>query len=329
MSRPRTKNTHLPRYVTVIHGSYWYRPPTGDSVNIGPEGAEHLVWKFMAEHTAPEVPKTGACLKEHFERYKREIVPTLAPRTQKDYARHLAILERTFGHMRPDDLIPKDIGKFLDKPKGRVQANRQIAVLSSVYSYMVGSWWVAEKNPCRDVKRNKTKKRTRYVSDEEYAAFYNFAKPRVQIMMDLALITGQRQGDLIALQVKNVTDDGVLFQQGKTGKRLLVGMSDALAAVIRRAKQMEPKVDIGGYLVRTRKGTPYTSEGFRACWQRTMQRAMRKGILAERFTFHDLRAKSVSDSKTLEEAFERAGHTSMQMTRGTYDRGVRKVTPLK
>jgi integrase len=92
---------------------------------------------------------------------------------------------------------------------------------------------------------------------------------------------------------------------------------------------MEPKVDIGGYVVRTRKGTPYTSEGFRACWQRTMQRAMRKGILAERFTFHDLRAKSVSDSKTLEEAFERAGHTSMQMTRGTYDRGVRKVTPLK
>ena len=28
-------------------------------------------------------------------------------------------------------------------------------------------------------------------------------------------------------------------------------------------------------------------------------------------------------------AFERAGHTSMAMTRGTYDRGIRRVTPLK
>ena len=46
-------------------------------------------------------------------------------------------------------------------------------------------------------------------------------------------------------------------------------------------------------------------------------------------TFHDLRAKSVSDSGSIQEAFERAGHTSMAMTRGTYDRGIRKVTPLK
>lgn len=330
MPRRKTINRHLPPYVTVIHGSYWYRPPGGELVRIGPEGAEHLVWKFMAERTAPQAPpKPNATLKEHFERYKREVLPTLAPRTQEGYARHIVVLTEVFGHMQPDELRPRDIGAFLDRPKGKIQANRQVAVLSAMYAKMVGRWYVAEKNPCRDVERNPSKRRTRYVTDAEYTALHQFAKPRIRLAMDLALLTGQRQGDLITLPFKNVSAEGILFRQGKTGKRLLVGMSPALQEVIDRARAMTPVVQIGGYVIRTRLGTPYTSEGFRACWQRTMRRAMRKGVLEERFTFHDLRAKAVSDSVTIQEAFERAGHTSMAMTRSTYDRGVRKVTPLK
>lgn len=330
MSRPRTKNKHLPQYVTVIHGSYWYRPPDGDSVRIGPEGAEHLVWKFMADHMTPQAPPAANSTLHHFfERYKREVLPTLAPRTQKDYSRHLVLLDRSFGHMRPDDLRPKDIGQFLDRPKGKIQGNRQVAVLSAVYAKMVGRWYVADRNPCIGVERNPSKRRSRYVTDQDYAAMYTICSPRLKLAMDLALLTGQRQGDLLQLAWKAVTDEGILFHQGKTGKRLLVGMSASLAAVLSRARHMVPVVEIGGYVIRTRRGMPYTSEGFRACWQRSMKKALRLGGLKERFTFHDIRAKSVSDSTTLEEAFARAGHTSMAMTRGTYDRGVRKVTPLK
>lgn len=265
-------------------------------------------------------------LNDCFGRYRRDVLPTLAPRTQDGYARHLDVLEQRFGHLEPDALKPRDIGAFLDRPKGKIQANRQVAVLSAVYAKIVGRWYCGERNPCRDVERNPTRRRTRYVTDEEYAALYQFAKPRIRLAMDLALLTGQRQGDLITLPFKNVTADGIFFRQGKTGKRLLVGMTPTLAEVIERGRKMEP---FGETVIRTRRGAPYTSEGFRACWQRTVQRAMRKRILEERFTFHDLRAKSVSDSTSLEAAFERAGHTSMSMTRGTYDRGVRKVTALR
>jgi integrase len=265
-------------------------------------------------------------LTQCFERYRLEVLPTLAPRTQKDYLRHLKVLEARFGSMHPDELQPKDVGQFLDRPKGRIQANRQVAVLSAVYAKMVGRWWCAQKNPCLSVERNPQKRRTRYVTDAEYSAFYQAAPSRLKLAMDLALLTGQRQGDLLSLPFANVSAEGVLFRQGKTGKRLLVGLSPSLSAVVERARRMQP---IGGSVIRTRRGTPYTSEGFRACWQRAMKRAMRRGILQDRFTFHDLRAKCVSDSSTLEAAFERAGHTNMSMTRGTYDRGVRKVTPLK
>src|SRR5581483_10882630 len=112
----------------------------------------------------------------------------------------------------------------------------------------VGRWYVADRNPCRDVERNDSHKRDRYVTDAEYAAVYALASPRVKLAMDLALITGQRQGDLISLPFKNVSDEGILFRQGKTGKRLLVGMSPALAEVIERARRMTPVVEIGGYV---------------------------------------------------------------------------------
>jgi integrase len=317
-------------YVVPIHGSYWYRPPEGQDVRIGPVGEEHLVWKFMADKTSPQTPpKPTASLREHFERYKREVIPTLAPRTQAGYARYLVVLMKVFGHMAPDEVRPRDIGAFLDRPKGKIQANRQVAVLSAVYAKMVGRWYCADRNPCIGVERNPSRKRTRYVTDAEFDAFKAMCSPRLKLAMDLALLTGQRQGDLLTLPWKNVTDEGILFRQGKTGKRLLVGTSPALQEALTKARLMVPVVDIGGYVIRTRRGMPYSSDGFRACWQRTMRKAMKRGVLQERFTFHDIRAKTVSDSLNIQEAFERAGHTSMAMTRGTYDRGVRKVTPLK
>jgi integrase len=48
-----------------------------------------------------------------------------------------------------------------------------------------------------------------------------------------------------------------------------------------------------------------------------------------RFTFHDIRGKSATDSASLNDAYERLGHTSIAMTRRVYDRGTRKVTPLR
>ena len=326
MSRPRTTNKHLPKYVTVIHGAYWYRAPKQKSVRIGDVGDEAAVWKFMltlAEPTGPVLTLADA-----FDKYEQEIVPTLGARTQKDYRRHLVVLRKFCGHVLIDDLEPKHIGKFLDVTTGRIQRNRQVAVLSAVYAKCVGRWYCAKLNPCRDVERNPQKKRDRYVSHEEYAAVYAVMPPRMQVAMELALLTGQRQGDLLSLEWSKVTDEGVLFQQGKTGKRLRVGLSPRLVAALERAKTFLPQIP-RRYVLRNAKGQAYTSEGFRAIWQRHMRKALKSGALLERFTFHDLRAKSVSDSGSLQDAMDRAGHTSMAMTRGVYDRGIRNVKPLE
>jgi integrase len=324
MARPRTSNKHLPKYVTIIHGSYWYRPPNGKAVRICPEDRIADMYTFMAKLETSTGPIYT--MNDAFDRYEREVIPTLEPRTQGDYRRHLVKLRAVFGHMQPNDIQPKHVGQFLDVDKGKIQRNRMVAVLSAVFTKCVGRWYVADRNPCTSVERNPSKPRDRNVTDAEFAAVYKLANPKVQVAMDLALLTGQRQGDLLRLKWKQVTDEGITFRQSKTGKRLMVTMSPALKAVLDRAKAFLPHLP-REYVLRRRDGSKYTENGFRAMWQRTMRQYEAKG--GERFTFHDLRGKSGSDSASLQDAYERLGHTSISMTRRVYDRGIRAVKPLK
>ena len=333
MGRPRTKNTHLPKYVKPIHGSLWYCAPKQKAVRICPIGDDQALWKFMLNVTPPSGPVMY--MSDLFDRYEREIIPTLAPRTQDDYKHHLKILREVFSAMVPDDVKPKDVGAMIAATQKKPTALKRAAVLSAVFGYAVGVWYVVDRNPCRDVKRHKSPPRSRYVTDAEYTAFYAMVPPRMKIAMDLALLTGQRQGDLLSLTWESVDTIGqprekwaVRFKQAKTGKRMRVLVSPALEEVLQRARKLVPQLP-RKYVLRTRKGDRYTSDGFRSIWQRFMVKAVEKKILKERFTFHDLRAKMVSDSATLEDAFALAGHTSMAMTRGVYDRGERAVKPLR
>jgi integrase len=331
MARPRTTNKHLPKYVTIIHGSFWYRPPKpAKPERICPADDEAGMYRWVGEKLGPRPTTPTSTLNDVFDRYEREVLPTKESRTQKDYRRHLVVLRKKFGHMGPNDLLPEHVGRFLDVERGKIQRNRMVSLLSAIYTKAVGRWYVAKANPCIGVERNESQPRDRLVSDAEFAAFYKLANPKIQVAMDLALLTGQRQGTLLRLKWSQITAEGVLIQQankgGKKGKRLLVEMSPALQAVLERARAFLPHLP-REYVLRTRKGKAFTQNGFRSCWQRTMTKFVKQG--GERFTFHDLRAKSGSDSETLQGAFERLGHTSMTMTRRVYDRGVRKVKPLR
>lgn len=324
MARPRTIHKHLPKYVSVIHGAFWYRPPGQKAVRIGPRSDESGMYAFMSRVSKATGPLET--LNDVFDRYEREVIPTLQPRTQKDYRRYLVTLRKVFGHMLPNDVQPRDVGRFLDVDKGKIHRNRMVAVLSAVYGKAVGRWYVADRNPCTNVERNPRGNRTRYVTDAEFDAVRYLSSPRVQVAMDLALLTGQRQGDLLRLTWRQVAPEGISFRQGKTGKRLLVAMSPTLQAALDRARGFLPHLP-REYVIRRRDGQRYTEDGFRAIWQRTMRKYVAGG--GERYTFHDLRAKSASDSAELQKAYERLGHTSQTMTRAVYDRGIRKVEPLR
>lgn len=263
------------------------------------------------------------------DRYEAESLHELAPRTARDYRRHLNHLRREFGHLNVNELKPKDFGPFLQIPpgkKGRVQRVRQLAVLSAAFTQAVSFWYVMDRNVLKDVKRPKSKPRDRYVEHREFDGVKAIAPLRVRLAMDIAYLTSQRQGDVIGLKWSDI-DDRIHFVQGKTGKRIGMRIGPKLEKVLDECWMLPGGGKDGGEYVITRKiGGRYTSEGFRALWQRTIGKWVRMGN--RRYNFHDLRGKAVSDSKSLQKASERAGHIDQTMTKRVYDRNERLVDSL-
>ncbi len=174
-------------------------------------------------------------------------------------------------------------------------------------------------------------------------AVYRLASPMLQSAMDLATMTGQREGDLLRLSRSQLTDEGIAFTIGKSkrrhprhgkivesAKRLIIEWSPELRLITDRLKKLGP--DIRPTLLCNLQGKPFTSDGFRSNWHRLMECATTAGqdgappALTERFTFHDLRAKSASDDN-LEGATERLAHEDPRTTQKVYRRKPRRARP--
>lgn len=264
------------------------------------------------------------------DRYQAECLPELAPRTQKDYVRHLATLKQVFGHRIADELAPKDFAEFLGnggKKRGQIQKVRQLAVLSAAFTQAVSYWFVMNRNPLRDVKRPKSKPRDRLIEDHEFQGVLAIAPLRVKLMMRLALKIGQRQGDLLNLRWADIKEMEIHIYQSKTGKRLAIGIDAELESLLDECWRL-PRGGCGGgeYVITRRCGGRYTSEGFRALWQRTMRKWMKGG--GENFHFHDIRALCATKCASPELAMRLLGHTTIGMTMRVYRRGVERVQCL-
>lgn len=272
-------------------------------------------------------------VRDILDRYEVECLPDLAPRTQKDYVRHLETLRRIFGHYVADDMVPKDFAAFLNnggKKRGQIQKVRQLAVLSAAFTQAVSYWFIMTRNPLRDVKRPKSRPRDRLIQQHEFDGVLAIANiPQVRLMMRLALKIGQRQGDLLSLKWADIKDNEIHIYQSKTGKRLAIMIDKDLESILDECWMLKYGGHAGGEYVISRsqrRGGRYTSEGFRATWQRTMRAWMKGG--GENFHFHDIRALCATKCATPEMAMRLLGHTTIGMTMRVYRRGVERVQCL-
>jgi integrase len=165
--------------------------------------------------------------------------------------------------------------------------------------------------------------------------------------MDMATITGQREGDLLRLPKRDpsvYTEEGIVFRPGKSKRRhprhgkmiessktVIVEWSPDLEAVIKRLRRLGP--DMRRTLFCNLAGEPYTESGFRSNWHRLLTNATKAGkngetpVLREPFTFHDLRAKSGSDAEDVREAHDRLAHDDLRTTQVVYRRKPRRARP--
>src|SRR6185312_4997526 len=114
----------------------------------------------QATETAP------VTVNQILDRYQRDCLHELAPRTAADYRRHIGHLRHWFGARIVSELKPKDFGPFLDVRKGQTHRVRMLGVLAAAFSKAVSFWYLIDYNVLRDVKRPKRPPRDRLVSPE-------------------------------------------------------------------------------------------------------------------------------------------------------------------
>jgi len=299
--RPRGRDKHLPKCVFHRHGAYYY-VKRGKWTPLGSNLSSAL-----AEYARLVAPPTGGCdelLNRTLERCRETVKPT----TYAQYKLACEKLKPILAEFTPELVEPHHIAAILDHHrKTPNMANRVLTFARLAFSNGL-TWGMCRTNPCYGVKRHIEHRRDRYLTDDEYSRIGKSAPAQLRSIMEIAYLTGQRIGDVLAIRLSDIRPEGIYFRQQKTGKRLLVnapGLEDALG----RARKLYSNIR-GLTLFHGRGGKPLSYYGVRSAFQRACEDAK-----VEDATLHDIRAKSLTDAKRQGKNPQKlGGHSTEAMT---------------
>lgn len=196
---------------------------------------------------------------------------------------------------------PADVNRYVEveRADAPIRANRELALLSNLFKVAIKRGLI-DTNPCKQVSRNPEQPRERLVEKDELQPFIAWALQQSEgdvvlvSMAEFAALTGNRRIEFRELHWPQVDDELIRLQRAKgrggKGKRELVAISEALQAVLDRMKAHPGYSPMGAVFRAPKTGNAYTERNFKTGWARLMSRAIKAGVVKERFTFHDLRA---------------------------------------
>jgi integrase len=276
-----------------------------------------------AANGAGEVPALIA-------QWEREVMPAHAEKTQRDERARGKVIAAAFVEFEPGDVETPDCSEFLQQFKGKPRTfNAYRAQLREVMRFAEEKGRrPAGSNPLQSIKTKATPARTRYITDSERRRIKVAAMrgadakdtrsgPMLCALIDMAYLTGQAIGDLLALEWSAFSDAGIVFARGKvahsTGARVTIEWSDKLRDVERRLRELRKTRRAFTPRVFTRQdGQPLTYWGASSAWQRARARAGVRGC-----TFHDFKAKALTDKEArdgMQAASAMGQHATEQQT---------------
>lgn len=335
MGRKRRDETQgwLPHRVYIHGNNYVYQPKAGGKIKLCTKDSDKLTVLERHKEVVGELQR--GVFFEHIINnfYKSDAFIKLAPRTQKDYESYRKTIVTVFGRMRPNAIQPHHVRLFMDKlanARGKggkpanATANRHKACLQKIcsWAYQYGQ---LKLNPCTGVSKRDEQSRDRYITDQEYQNIYNNAEQACQAAMEIAYLCMARISDVVNIKLNQLLEEGIFIQQAKTKKKQIKAWSDRLLIAVKLARALPCKQGIDTiFLFNKQDGSKYSVRSIQAQFNKAKNAA---GITD--CTFHDLKAKGVSDFEgTLEEKRESAGHTNIKQTLN-YNRKIQIVKPTK
>ena len=250
----------------------------------------------------------------------------LAPSTRKGYMTYLDLLERSFATDPITDINTAWLYKVRDSMADAPRAADLVLALLSILLNFAVQRGFRDDNPARHVKRLRGGKSYEPWPDVAIERFRAGANKRLVWAMELALYTGQRQGDVLAMQWHHISDGLISVTQAKTGARMEIPIHHELADVLDRIPRAHMTI------VHTERGLPYTSLGFRSFFRVELARTGLSGL-----QFHGLRhtaGKRLAEAGcTDREIAAILGHRTAAMvaryTRGAEQRQLAKSAVVK
>ncbi|WP_145525374.1 phage tail sheath subtilisin-like domain-containing protein [Yersinia rohdei] len=156
---------------------------------------------------------------------------------------------------------------------------------------------------------------------------YQVSPPIVRVAMELVYLCCARQADTLDMRKGQLIDKGILIQRSKTGVAQIKVWGPRLTAATDQANQLPLKKGMSSiFVLFQQSGSRYTRDGFNSRWLKAKKAAdVKYPELEFNFTFHDLKAKGISDlTGSLYDKQAISGHKSASQT-VRYDRKINIV----
>jgi integrase len=288
-------------------------------------------------------PKSAHLMDRLFDDYESKIMPKLTPGTQADYEKGLRQLRKAFIGAPIDAMTPQVIAQYRDARTAKVRANREIALLSTMFTF-AREWGLTDKaNPCFGLRRNKETPRDYYAGDIVWDAVYTQAPQELRDAMDLAYLIAQRPADVLKASAVDINKGFLMVGQGKTQKRLRIRLHDGttasdLSAFLEALLDRKAMAGIkNSNLITNQFGLRMSAAMLRNRWDEARDKAAIKAasdgdmVLSatiRKFQFRDIRPKAASEIE-LTHASRLLGHSTEEITRKVYRRVGEVVKPTR
>lgn len=264
-------------------------------------------------------------LAELIDRYLLDVLPRKkgAPKQRQQ----LQWWREQLGTFALSDLTPPLLAEYRDKlaagfpgtePRGPATVVRYLAALSHCLSIAVKEYQWLDDSPMRRVSKPKEPRgRVRFLSEQERAALLSAceasANPYLFPVVVLALSTGMRAGEIMALEWRDVdlARGWLTLRETKNGERRGVPLAGKAFELLKEHARIRRRVDTPLLWPGVRPDRPMD---LRQPWEKALKQA---GI--EDFRFHDLRHSAASylamNGASLNEIADVLGHKTLSMVK--------------